>query len=124
MKNAINWFEIPVTNLDNAVRFYESLLDQKLQRQVFDGEPLAMFDADKQAVTGALIPAGKYGQPGSNGTVIYFDARDLAASLKRAVDGGGKVVTPVTAIGPHGHIAVVLDPDGNKVGLHTPPATA
>jgi predicted enzyme related to lactoylglutathione lyase len=84
---------------------------------------MAMFQADKQAVTGALFQAGKDGQPGSNGTIVYFDSKDLAAALKRAVDGGGKVVTPVTAIGPHGHVAVILDPDGNRVGLHTPPAT-
>jgi predicted enzyme related to lactoylglutathione lyase len=56
--------------------------------------------------------------------VIYLDCADLAAAVKKAPELGGGVVTPVTEIAPHGTIAVVRDPDGNHVGLHTPPAKA
>jgi len=32
---------------------------------------------------------------------------------------GGQVIKPKMSIGPYGHIALVCDPDGNMVGLHS-----
>ncbi|MEP7376701.1 MAG: VOC family protein [Chitinophagaceae bacterium] len=32
MKNAINWFEIPVENFDKAKKFYEAILGADLKR--------------------------------------------------------------------------------------------
>lgn len=31
MKNALNWFEIPVKNFDKAKKFYETILGAELQ---------------------------------------------------------------------------------------------
>ena len=43
--------------------------------------------------------------------------RDLNATLKKATDGGGKVVFPATKVGPTTTIALFSDPDGNVIGL-------
>ena len=48
---------------------------------------------------------------------FYVVVRDLAATLKKATDGGGKVVFPVTKVGPTTTIAIFSDPDGNIIGL-------
>ena len=36
MKDAINWFELPVTDLARATKFYETVLATKLKPEVFD----------------------------------------------------------------------------------------
>jgi predicted enzyme related to lactoylglutathione lyase len=120
MRNAVNWFEIPTTNLDRAARFYERALGLELRRESFMGIPHALFPADKPGVGGALIadPARK---AAAEGTLIYLDATGkLDATLARVADLGGQVVLPRTSIGPQGFIALVRDTEGNVVGLHAP----
>ena len=56
MKDAINWFELPVTDLARAQRFYETVLATKLKPEVFNGVPNALFPTDK-GVGGALVVA-------------------------------------------------------------------
>jgi len=120
MKNSINWFEIPAHNMDKAVAFYEKTLGVTLQREVFGGEPHAIFPVEKDAkgVTGALVTAKRL-TPGA-GVLIYLDAPDgVKATLERAKAAGAKEIAPHTPIGEHGFIAVVADLEGNQVGLHS-----
>lgn len=120
MKNSINWFEIPSKNIDKAVTFYEQTLGVKLIREVFGGEPHAMFPVEKtdNSVTGALVSTDRL-TPGA-GVLIYLHAPDgVKACLARAKTAGAKEVTPHQAIGEHGFIAVVADLEGNHVGLHS-----
>jgi predicted enzyme related to lactoylglutathione lyase len=52
--------------------------------------------------------------------LIYLDAgEDLTPVLGRVEPAGGKVVVPKTSIGEHGAIAVFIDSEGNRVGLHS-----
>ena len=119
MKNAINWFEIPVTDIDKAASLYGRILGRPLRLEDAGGHPSAVFSYDgKEAVSGSLIadPA----RPRGGGTVIYLDAPDgVDACLARATAGGAKAVLPVTSIGPNGWIALFADLDGNVVGLHS-----
>jgi uncharacterized protein len=120
VKNSINWFEIPSRNLDKAVSFYEQTLGVTLQREVFGGEPHAMFPVEKSesGVTGALVSTERL-TPGA-GVVIYLHAPDgVKACLARARSAGATEVTPHTAIPGHGFMAVVADLEGNHVGLHS-----
>jgi predicted enzyme related to lactoylglutathione lyase len=43
----------------------------------------------------------------------------LDACLARVKDAGGQVVMPKTDIGDPGFIALVMDTEGNTVGLHS-----
>jgi len=43
--NALNWFEIPVTDIDRATRFYQGMLSLDLKREYFGGKPHAIFPA-------------------------------------------------------------------------------
>lgn len=120
MKNSINWFEIPARDMDKAVAFYEKTLGVKLQREVYGGEPHAIFPVEKEtnSVTGALVSAQRL-TPGA-GVLIYLNAADgVKATLARAKAAGAKEVAPHTAIGEHGFIAVIADLEGNQVGLHS-----
>jgi hypothetical protein len=122
MSNAIHWFEIPVRDLDKAAAFYAATLGMTLKRETFFGVPHAIFMAE--GVAGALIldPARP---PSATGSVVYLAAGDgVSACLARAIEAGGRVVQPLTAIGPFGTIALIADLDGNVVGLHTAPVAA
>lgn len=117
----INWFEIPVSNLDEAAALYTAALGYELKREVFFGVPHAIFPREEGGVTGTLISAPERQPKRGVGTVVYLHARDgVPAALERANSAGAKVVQPTTDIGPFGVIALIEDFDGNVVGLHTP----
>lgn len=120
--NAINWFELPTHDMDRAIRFYETTLGITLRREVFGGQPHAVFPskcpAGGQSVAGALVTAPHL-TPGTAGAVVYLDCRDgVTSALARAQAAGAKVVQPHTAIGDNGFIAIVDDLEGNRIGLH------
>jgi predicted enzyme related to lactoylglutathione lyase len=122
--NIINWFEIPVTNMDKAAAFYGKVLRTELRREVFFGIPNAVFPTENgEATKGSLIADPKRPPRTGGGTCIYLHAADgVGQALARAYDAGAKVVQPETSIGPFGTIAAFEDLDGNIVGLHTPAA--
>ncbi len=117
MRNAVNWFELPVVDLERARRFYETVLATRMKPEVFGGMPQALFPYE-DGVGGALVKDPRY-RPTPDGAVVYLDAGGkLDACLRRVEAAGGKVVMPKTDIGAPGFIALVLDTEGNKVGLH------
>jgi predicted enzyme related to lactoylglutathione lyase len=119
--HCINWFEIPVTDLDKAAALYATALGIELKREVFFGVPHAILTGDPAGVTGTLISDPQRAPRQGTGTVVYLHAKDgVAACLARATSAGAKVVQPTTPIGPFGTIALIEDLDGNVVGLHAP----
>ena len=120
MSHAIHWFEIFVTDIERAVRFYQTVLNIELRRENEGGRPMAIFaSAVEQGVGGALVrQPGR--EPTSQGVLVYLDADGkLDACLGRVERAGGAVVQPKTDIGPPGFIALVRDTEGNIVGLHS-----
>ena len=121
-KSSINWFEIPVRNLPEAAAYYGAVLGRPLKQESFGGIPHAIFAASgDRAVTGALIEDAKRA-PVAGGVTIYLDVAAVPPAVARAIEAGGKVVQPLTDIGPMGTYALVADRDGNIVGLHAPKA--
>lgn len=117
MQNSVNWFELFVTELPRAQKFYEQVLGTQLKSETFNGEPHAIFGAD--GVAGALV-LRKGVKPGAGGTLVYLNCNGtLDGVISRVEKAGGKVVMPKTDIGPPGFIAVVMDTEGNSVGLHS-----
>jgi predicted enzyme related to lactoylglutathione lyase len=117
--NSLTWFEIPTTDLDRAVKFYEQVMATELRREVF-GYPLAMFPASREGVTGALVAApGR--KPGPGGTMVYLDcAGILDAATARVAAAGGSVAIPVTEVpGGFGRFSLIVDTEGNHVSLHS-----
>lgn len=120
MPSAVNWFEIPTTDIDRATRFYEQVLATRLKRENFFGTPMAIFTAEDPGVGGALVRDDKR-NPGPGGGLVYLDARgDLDGCLSRVTAAGGAVLLPRTSIGEMGAIALIADSEGNQVGLHSP----
>lgn len=123
--NIITWFEIPVNDLGRAKTFYETILDIKMTLRV-DGDNEAAFfpynpnviQATSGRVTGVLSKSDR-NTPSGDGTIVYVNASpDITTVLGKVEKAGGKVLTPKMAI-PAGYIAMIIDSEGNKVGLHS-----
>lgn len=120
MKNAINWFEIPVKNFDRAKSFYESILGTEMMRMDMMGMKCAFFPADLQKGVGGCIMQGDGYEPADKGAVVYLNGgNDLSAVLSKIENAGGKITLPKTAIGENGFMAHFIDSEGNRIGLHS-----
>jgi predicted enzyme related to lactoylglutathione lyase len=120
MANALNWFEIPVTDFARAKIFYEKVLGIAIDPMEMGPVTMGMLSTDQNAVGGAIVQ-GDGGSPSKTGTLVYLNGGDdLAPMLSRAEAAGGSVVVPKTEIGnDFGFFAHFIDTEGNKVGLHS-----
>ncbi len=122
MQHAINWFEIPVTDMARAIKFYQTLTGRAVRREEFGppGEEMAVFEtSDSEGVSGALLYSPN-AQPATQGTLVYLNAGpSVQACLDRVGAAGGSIVIGKTALPPGmGYFAHIIDSEGNKVGLH------
>ena len=122
MKNALSWFEIPTTRLDQAQAFYEAVLQRPMRREAMGPSQGAVFAYDMAAggVGGALLMGPTAPTLATGGTLVYLDASpSLDAALERTLAAGGQVALPRQALPPGmGFFAHITDLDGNRVGLH------
>ena len=121
MKNAINWFEIPVKNFDKAKKFYETILDAEMQLTEAMGMKSAFFPADMETggIGGCIIQGEGY-EPSPKGTLVYLNGGDdLAVPLSKVEAAGGNILLPKTSIGHNGFMAHFTDTEGNRIGLHS-----
>ena len=118
--NAIDWFEIPVRDIERAQAFYETLLGTPLRREKIAGNTLAVFSYAETGVGGCLIAGESAPTPGMQGTLIYLNAGPrLDDTLARVSAAGGRITTPKVQL-PDGMgcFAHVSDTEGNRIGLH------
>ena len=121
MNNAVNWFDIPTTDLDRAIKFYEEIFACKLNKQKFGEDMMAIFPYEKPNGVGGALMAQESQKPSMDGTVVYLNAGDdVATVLDKVEAAGGEILMPKTSIGPMGYIAFIKDSEANKVGLHSP----
>ncbi len=122
--NVITWFEIPVSDIDRAKTFYETIFDIEMITRK-DGDDEAVFfpfnpnvvQATSGRVTGVLSKSAR-NSPSTNGTMVYLNASpSIQTVLDKVQQAGGKIIAPKIQI-PAGFIAVIIDTEGNKVGLH------
>lgn len=123
-RNALNWFEIPATDFDRAVTFYTAILAADLMPMDMgsgDGTyRMAILPGDMDAVGGAVVK-GDGCNPSADGTIVYLNANpDLQHVLDRVPGAGGTVVVPKTQLpSDFGNFAMIIDSEGNRVGLHS-----
>ena len=117
MKKLVSWIEIPATDFNRAVKFYNNVL--KTELNVIDcgeSEKMACFPTGE----GAVSQAPKF-KPSENGTLVSLNAgKDLDGAIERVQQNGGKMVKSKTKIEAEGRgfFALFIDCEGNKVGLY------
>jgi uncharacterized protein len=118
MHDVVNWFEIPVTDIARAVKFYNAILGLQMEAATGEGYSMAIFPHDG-GVGGGLVAGDGYA-PNANGSLIYINANpNLSVALARVKGAGGQVIKPKTDIGENGFFAIFLDSEGNRIALHS-----
>lgn len=122
VKNALNWFEIPVTNFERAKAFYSKIFNFEMSSAPMGNTMMGflLYDQEGGGIGGAIVHGEDY-VPSQQGTMVYLNGGgDLTIVLNRIEKAGGKVVVPKTKISDeHGFFAIFVDTEGNKVGLHS-----
>jgi uncharacterized protein len=118
--NPVRWFEIYVQDIPRARRFYETVLDTKLEQlRSGDLEMWAFPRAqDVPGTSGALVKMQGV-RSGGNSTLVYFACDDCSVEAGRIDGAGGKVQREKMSIGEYGFIVLALDTEDNMIGLHS-----
>lgn len=123
-KNVVGWFEIPVKNMERAVKFYETVFEYKLERHQLKELDMAWFPMNPTGMgaMGSLVYNQEFYQPSNNGTLVYFTAfsGDVNNELNRVEEAGGQILVPKTQISEeNGFMGIVIDTEGNRIGIHS-----
>ncbi len=126
-RNPVGWFEIYVSDLARARAFYEIVLNIQMQPLpspdgMEGGFEMLMFPSDMENQApgsgGTLCRMDGF-TPGAGGTLIYFSCEDCGVEASRVAAAGGQVFREKVSIAPYGFIALIIDTEGNMIGLHS-----
>jgi uncharacterized protein len=120
-KNALNWFEIPVTDFERAKKFYSAIFAYDMPTHQMGEKMLGFFPMERSAeVGGAIVKAAGY-LPSQTGSLIYLNCgEDLTPVLNRIEPAGGKILQAKTLITKDiGYFALFTDSESNRVALHS-----
>ncbi|NQX98666.1 MAG: VOC family protein [Flavobacteriales bacterium] len=123
MKNAINWFEIPVNNYERAKKFYSEVMAVEIIDHHMDEKNIKYgvfpYDMENNGTGGAIMQMEGM-KPSMDGSTLYLNGGDdLNVPLSRVEAAGGTVIMPKMDIKENGFIAQFTDTEGNRVALHS-----
>lgn len=124
--SSISWFEIPTKDIERAQKFYEAIFQTQLVSMDAAGFLMRIFPVEDMMkdVSGALVYNEEfYACSDHAGSLIYLNANpDVQNVLDRVEAAGGSIIVPKTEISPeHGFMGIILDTEGNRIGLHSIP---
>ncbi len=122
--NALNWFEIPVTDFERGKKFYETIFDYQMPENRMGKVKMGFFLYDFQnGKIGGAICKSEMHKPSQEGSLIYLNCQpDLQQVLNKVENAGGKILLQKTKISEEqtlGFWALITDTEGNKVALHS-----
>jgi len=118
--NYVNWFEIPVENIDRATKFYSTVMGIKMQTEEMGPAKMAIFPSDTVGSVHGSLVQGPGNTPSDKGSLLYLNGgEDLAEPLSRVEAAGGKILEGKKNIGEHGFVAIFKDTEGNRLAFHS-----
>ena len=120
MSNPVGWFEIYVQDMPRARAFYESVFNVQLSDLGGTDMEMWAFPMGEQTygASGALVKMPGF-PSGGNSVLVYFSCDDCAVEAAKAVKAGGRIQKEKMSIGQYGFIVLVVDTEGNMIGLHS-----
>jgi predicted enzyme related to lactoylglutathione lyase len=120
LHHQVVWFDIPVRDIDRAVRFYSAVLGISLKKeQAGPGAAVAALPHAEGAIGGSLVQ-NMDAKPSESGPLLYLNANGRLDEALMAVEKhGGKILAEKHSIAPFGFRAVVVDCEGNRIALHS-----
>jgi uncharacterized protein len=120
--NILNWFEISVSDITRARKFYETIFSIRMMETDMMGMKMAFFPMENAngKVSGGLVQSPLH-KPGRNGAIIYFNANpDLDEALSKVEAAGGRIDIPKGRISDEiGYMAFFTDTEGNALAMHS-----
>jgi predicted enzyme related to lactoylglutathione lyase len=119
--NALNWFEIPASDIDRSKAFYENIFGISMDPVEMGDAKMAFFPfaPGSGKATGAVVQSPNH-KPSMEGSIVYLNANPAMDNVLAKVEAaGGKILSPKMNIGEHGHIAFIMDTEGNNIGIHS-----
>lgn len=121
--NIVCWFEIYVSDMLRAKKFYQTVFQREMIDQPDMGPDMQMcmfFSPGEKAAgaAGALVKSQQM-KPGTGGTLVYFSCNDCTVESARIIANGGKLLKEKMSIEKYGFIAIAQDTEGNTIGLHS-----
>lgn len=120
--NALNWFEIPVTDMTRAKHFYQVVFSIHMEDMNMSNVEMAAFPyAPGTGKASGALAKSDFHKPSVDGTVVYLNANpDMSLILEKIEAEGGKIVMGKTLIDPEiGYMAFFEDTEGNRIALHS-----
>ena len=121
-ENVLNWFEISVSDINRAKKFYETIFNIEMETTNMMGMEMAFFPYETGGgkLSGGLAKSQMH-KPSVDGVKVYFNCNpDLSAPLSMIEKAGGKITMPKTKISDDvGYMAFFIDTEGNLLGLHS-----
>lgn len=122
MKSLVAFFEIPATDFDRAIRFYESVFNVQLTAMDYGHEKMAFFPEENGECPGAISCSSAISfLPSEQGVLVSLRVPNMETAIASIEKSRGKIVIPKTKIEAEsrGYFAVFIDCEGNRVGLHS-----
>lgn len=118
--HAIQWFEIPALELERAFQFYHTILHGNVRKGSFGGSELVLFNvpfSSGEAVGGSIVVRPDL-KPNTEGALLYINAfGKLSEAVSKVEAAGGQVLASEINLGVFGFSAIIIDSEGNKIGL-------
>ena len=116
--NPVVYFEIPVNDMNRAIKFYTTVFNFDLNKEIIDKNEMALFPfvEENSGISGALAKGEIY-KPTKEGVVLYFKTENIDETLKLARSNGGQILYPITDNGI-GLVAELEDSEGNRIALY------
>ena len=119
----VGWFDIYVDDIERARRFYEAVLETTLTPMDDPNDDTVQMrafadDYASHGAGGALVKM-EHAKPGPGGSMVYFTCEDCEVEKHRVEAAGGSIARPKFRIGEHGFVSLIVDTEGNMVGLHS-----
>lgn len=120
MKKLVSFFEIPAADFSRAVKFYEAVLNLKLNVWDCGTEKMAFFPEEEEVTPGAISWAADF-LPSKNGVLVSLNVEDMEETLSCIKENGGSIVREKTKIESdcRGYFAMFSDSEGNTLGLYS-----
>lgn len=118
--NPVVWFDISVSNIDRAKKFYGTVFNIEFTDLPIEWGKQSFFPADFESAgcTGALVEKSDRVVDGNN-MVVYFNSEDCVTEEAKVENAGGKILRPKMSIGDFGFVSILMDTEGNTIGLHS-----
>jgi len=110
----IGFVATPVTDIKRAREFYEDVLGLSVTEEMMSGKWIEYAVGEG---TLAIANVGDQWKPSDQGTGAAFEVEDFDEAIKRLKDRQIRFAAEPFET-PCCHIAVVQDPDGNKLIIH------